>query len=62
LEAAKNPRNKGLLTIERNKLANLEKKYREQMHKNSLREELDPREKHVSSGVIRVERGALQKG
>jgi hypothetical protein len=55
LETAKNPRNKGLLTRERNDLAKLEMKYREQMHKNSLREELDPRAKHVSSGVIRVE-------
>lgn len=54
-ERSNNPRHKGLLGMERTKLARLERKYEERKHENSLSEELDPRQKDVSSGVIRVE-------
>jgi hypothetical protein len=54
-EASTNPRYKGLLSIERKKLRSLETKYEERKLANGLREALDPRQKDVSSGVIRVE-------
>lgn len=50
-----NPRHKGLLGMERTKLRQLEEKYEERKLANGLREALDPRQKDVSSGVIRVE-------
>lgn len=50
-----NPRHKGLLGMERTKLRQLEQKYDERKLTNRQREALDPRQKDVSSGVIRVE-------
>jgi hypothetical protein len=41
--------------MERTKLRQLEQKYEERKRANGLREALDPRQKDVSSGVIRVE-------
>ena len=54
-QASSNPRHKGLLGMERTKLRQLEQKYEERKLANGLREALDPRQKDVSSGVIRVE-------
>lgn len=54
-QASTNPRHKGLVGMERTKLARLASKYEERKHANSLTEALDPRQKVVSSGVIRVE-------
>jgi hypothetical protein len=54
-QASSNPRHKGLLGMERTKLQQLEQKYEERKLANGLREALDPRQKDVSSGVIRVE-------
>ena len=53
--ASTNPRHKGLLGMERTRLAQLARKYEERKHANSSSEALDPRQKDVSSGVIRVE-------
>ena len=50
-----NPRHRGLMGMERTKLRQLEQKYSERKLANSQREALDPRQKDVSSGVIRVE-------
>lgn len=50
-----NPRHRGLLAMETKKLVNLKRKYEERKHANSLSEALDPRQKDVSSGLIRVE-------
>lgn len=50
-----NPRHKGLLSMEKTKLQKMEQKYEERKHANRQREALDPRQKDVSSGVIRVE-------
>lgn len=52
---SKNPRHKGLMGMERTKLRQLEQKYSERKLANIQREGLDPRQKDVSSGVIRVE-------
>ena len=46
---------KGLITIQKNSLARLEQRYQERMVKNLQSEAIDPRQKQVSSGVIRVE-------
>lgn len=54
-QASTNPRHKGLLGMERSKLRQLEQKYEERKLVNGLREALDPRQKDVSSGVIRLE-------
>jgi len=54
-ERSGNPRHKGLLGMERTNLRKLEQKYEERKLANQLREEIDPRQKDVSSGVIRVE-------
>jgi hypothetical protein len=54
-QASSNPRHRGLLGMERTKLRQLEQKYEERKLTNGLREALDPRQKDVSSGVIRVE-------
>ncbi len=53
-QTSTNPRHKGLLGMERTKLAQLQRKYEERKLANSLSEALDPRQKDVSSGVIRV--------
>ena len=50
-----NPRHRGLLGMERTKMRRLEQKYSERKIANDQREALDPRQKDVSSGVIRVE-------
>lgn len=49
-----NPRHKGLLSMERTKLSRLEQKYNERKIANSQSEAIDPRQKDVSSGVIKV--------
>lgn len=54
-DTSSNPRHKGLLGMERTKLSKLEQTYKERQLANDLREALDPRQKDVSSGVIRVE-------
>lgn len=54
-QTSTNPRHKGLLGMERTKLRQLEQKYDERKVANRLREALDPRQKDVSSGVIRVD-------
>lgn len=53
-QASTNPRHRGLPGMERTKLRQLEQKYEERKIANRLREALDPRQKDVSSGVIRV--------
>lgn len=53
-QASSNPRHKGLVGMERTKLRQLEQKYEERKLANGLREALDPRQKDVSSGVVRV--------
>ena len=53
-EANTNPRHKGLAAAVRTRLRQLEQKYEERKLANGLREALDPRQKDVSSGVIRV--------
>lgn len=53
-QSSTNPRHRGLLGMERTKLRQLEQKYEERKLANRLREALDPRQKDVSSGVIRV--------
>jgi superfamily II DNA or RNA helicase len=53
-EASSNPRHRGLIGMERTKLRQLEQKYEERKLTNALGEALDPRQKDVSSGVIRV--------
>jgi len=50
-----NPRHRGLMGMRRTKLRQLEQKYSERKLANIQREALDPRQKDVSSGVIRVE-------
>jgi hypothetical protein len=54
-EASLNPRQKGLVGMERTKLQQLEQKYAERKLANGSREAVDPRQMDVSSGVIRVE-------
>lgn len=54
-QSSSNPRHRGLMGMERTKLRQLEQKYSERKLANSQREALDPRQKDVSSGVIRVE-------
>lgn len=53
-QSSNNPRHKGLLGMERTKLAQLERKYEERKRAHHLSETLDPRQKDVSSGVIRI--------
>lgn len=54
-QASSNPRHKGLVGMERTKLRLLEQRYEERKLTNRMRETLDPRQKEVSSGVIKVE-------
>lgn len=54
-QTSTNPRHKGLIGMERTKLRQLEQKYAERKIANQQGEALDPRQKDVSSGVIRVE-------
>lgn len=49
-----NPKHKRVITMELGKLKKLEAKYAEKKYANSLKESIDPRQRDVSSGVIRV--------
>lgn len=54
-QASQNPRLRGRAEAERKRLRGLEQKYEERKLANKKREVLEPRQKNVSSGVIRVD-------
>jgi len=53
-QGSSNPKHKQYLTMERGKLRKLEEKHAIQKGLNASKENLDPRQKEVSSGVIKV--------
>lgn len=53
-EASENPRQKRVASMELGKLKKLVQKYEEKKHALNLKESIDPRQRDVSSGVIKV--------
>ena len=53
-QTSSNPKHKRVIAMELGKLKKLEVKYGEKKHANSLKEAIDPRQRDVSSGVIRI--------
>ena len=53
-QGSSNPKHKQYLTMERGKLRKLEEKHAIQKGLNATKENLDPRQKEISSGVIKV--------
>jgi SNF2 family DNA or RNA helicase len=53
-EASENPRQKRVAVMELGKLKKLVQKYEEKKHALNLKESVDPRQRDVSSGVIKV--------